>query len=279
MHSNGIYKSDFHVMWIHLQQARLLPTEQRIEWLSNMEIGILMSCPHILAGFCIKTHQSLQKYEKTERHMLVCTDCPQPPLVRASRSQEHCARKCRKVKKNFTCRWVAFFCLFCVSLKSRRWFLHGLVPLIPPLLLCGHSIYIFLLFIICSSLNYFPCVPTGLSTFNGTTGNATCFPLTASPRVCRGRPTSTLLCMKKKVNDVIFTLLKLTLCTLLFFSWERSGAERDCVGSLVFRLFGFSVDIIKAANPPNHPPPPPCCLITPVRRVACINMLADLSGV
>ncbi|KAG8005603.1 Hepatocyte growth factor [Nibea albiflora] len=39
--------------------------------------------------------------------MLVCTDC-QPPLVRNSRSQEHCARKCKKVKKNFSCRAFNF---------------------------------------------------------------------------------------------------------------------------------------------------------------------------
>ncbi|TKS90811.1 Hepatocyte growth factor Hepatopoietin-A [Collichthys lucidus] len=58
-------------------------------------------------GFCRKNHQSLQKYEKTEGHMLVCTDC-QPPLVRNSRSQEHCARKCKKVKKNFNCRAFNF---------------------------------------------------------------------------------------------------------------------------------------------------------------------------
>ncbi|XP_041819914.1 hepatocyte growth factor a isoform X1 [Chelmon rostratus] len=59
-------------------------------------------------GFCRKSHQSLQTYEKTESHMLVCTDCPQPPLVRNSRSQEHCARKCKKVKKNFNCRAFNF---------------------------------------------------------------------------------------------------------------------------------------------------------------------------
>lgn len=68
------------------------------------ETGVLRLCPHVLAGFCIKTHQSLQKFEKTEKHMLVCTDCPQRHLIRTSRSQEHCARKCKKVKKNFTCR-------------------------------------------------------------------------------------------------------------------------------------------------------------------------------
>ncbi|KAM9845606.1 hepatocyte growth factor-like [Aulostomus maculatus] len=60
------------------------------------------------AGCCRRTHQSLQKYEKTESHMLVCTDCPQTPLVRNCRSQEHCARKCKKVKKNFTCRAFNF---------------------------------------------------------------------------------------------------------------------------------------------------------------------------
>uniref|UniRef100_A0A672IWE3 Hepatocyte growth factor-like n=1 Tax=Salarias fasciatus TaxID=181472 RepID=A0A672IWE3_SALFA len=64
--------------------------------------------PVFLAGCCKKSHQLLQKYEKTESHMLVCTDCPQPALVRKSRSQEHCARKCNKVKKNFSCRAFNF---------------------------------------------------------------------------------------------------------------------------------------------------------------------------
>ncbi|XP_068163054.1 hepatocyte growth factor-like [Antennarius striatus] len=59
-------------------------------------------------GFSRKTHQSLQKYEKTENYMMVCTDCPQPALVRNSRSQEHCARKCKKVKKHFSCRAFNF---------------------------------------------------------------------------------------------------------------------------------------------------------------------------
>ena len=34
-----------------------------------------------------------------------------------------------------------------------------------------------------------------------------------------------------------------------------------------FKDFGFSVDTIKATNPP-----PPCCLITPMRSEARINM-------
>ncbi|KAM7367155.1 hypothetical protein PAMP_015079 [Pampus punctatissimus] len=59
-------------------------------------------------GFCRRTRQSLQKYEKTESHMLVCTDCPRAPLVRNSRSQEDCAQKCKKVKKNFNCRAFNF---------------------------------------------------------------------------------------------------------------------------------------------------------------------------
>ncbi|KAM6896809.1 hepatocyte growth factor-like [Lycodopsis pacificus] len=57
---------------------------------------------------CCRAHQSLQTYEKSDSHMLVCTDCPQPPLVRKSRSQEHCARKCKKVKKSFNCRAFNF---------------------------------------------------------------------------------------------------------------------------------------------------------------------------
>ncbi|KAK2859015.1 hypothetical protein Q5P01_003635 [Channa striata] len=59
-------------------------------------------------GCCRRTHLSLQRYEKTENHMLVCTDCPQSHLVRNSRSQEHCARKCKKQKKNFNCRAFNF---------------------------------------------------------------------------------------------------------------------------------------------------------------------------
>lgn len=82
-----------------------------------MEVSFLM-CHRTLAGCCRRAHQSLQKYEKTENNMLVCTDCPQPPLVRSSRSQEHCARKCKKVKKNFNCRWE----FFSVFLKSATCF-------------------------------------------------------------------------------------------------------------------------------------------------------------
>ncbi|XP_055087883.1 hepatocyte growth factor a isoform X2 [Periophthalmus magnuspinnatus] len=52
------------------------------------------------SGNCRRNHQCLQKYEKTENHMLACTNCPQTPLVRNSRSPEHCARKCKKAKKN-----------------------------------------------------------------------------------------------------------------------------------------------------------------------------------
>lgn len=144
-------------------------------------------CHHALAGCCRRAHQSLQKYEKTENHMLVCTDCPQPSLIRSSRSQEHCARKCKKVKKNFNCRFIIFFCF------SKVWHMLCEVPF------CLSSIYIFLV-LISSSLNYFPCVSTELSTFKGTTGNATCFLLTASHTVYRSRPTPTLLCMKKKVS-------------------------------------------------------------------------------
>ncbi|XP_035003919.1 hepatocyte growth factor a isoform X1 [Hippoglossus stenolepis] len=57
-------------------------------------------------GFCRRIHQSLQRYEKSESHMLVCTDCAQAPLVRNNRSQEQCARKCKK--KNFNCRAFNF---------------------------------------------------------------------------------------------------------------------------------------------------------------------------
>ncbi|XP_037552101.1 hepatocyte growth factor-like [Nematolebias whitei] len=60
-------------------------------------------------GCCQKPRrQFLQKYEKTESHVLVCTDCPLTPLVQRSRSQEHCARKCMKLKKKFSCRAFNF---------------------------------------------------------------------------------------------------------------------------------------------------------------------------
>nr|XP_054595709.1 hepatocyte growth factor a isoform X2 [Nothobranchius furzeri] len=60
-------------------------------------------------GCCQKPHrQFLQKYEKTESHMMICTDCPLTPLVQRSRSQEHCARKCKKLKKRFNCRAFNF---------------------------------------------------------------------------------------------------------------------------------------------------------------------------
>eukprot|EP00064_Thunnus_orientalis_P016169 superscaffoldBa00003147_g16232 len=76
---------------------------------TNVWIYQALVCVVVLdTGCCRRTHQSLQKYEKTESHMLVCTDCPQPSLVRSSRSQEHCARKCKKVKKNFNCRAFNF---------------------------------------------------------------------------------------------------------------------------------------------------------------------------
>lgn len=94
-------------------------------------------------GCCQKPRrQSLQKYEKSENHMLICTDCPQTPVVQNSRSQEHCARKCKK--KNFICRWVtasSFFRLFseftwfpCIPVPCSDWlYLH-----IFCCLSCGH---------------------------------------------------------------------------------------------------------------------------------------------
>lgn len=260
-------------MWIHLQQARLLPTEQRIEWLSNMEIGILMSCPHTLAGFCIKTHQSLQKYEKTERHMLVCTDCPQPPLVRASRSQEQCARKCRKVKKNFTCRWVAFFVLCFPEIQDMvsSWPCspHSSSPAVWTQYL--HIFVVYHLFIsqllpVCSC-----------RAFNFQRHNRKCH-LLPFDRFTQG--------VQRQAN-VNFTL------------YEKKGkwcnfhsVEVDFMHSAVFlmrtircweglrRLPGFQVVWFFCwHNKSCQPTQPPPCLITPVRRVACINMLADLSGV
>lgn len=91
------------------------------------------------AGCCRKSRQLLQRYEKTESHMLVCTDCPQLPLIRTSNSEERCARKC-KVKKNFNCRWIIF--CSCVYLISRTWFFYNQVSSI--LLLSFWYLHIFL---------------------------------------------------------------------------------------------------------------------------------------
>lgn len=74
-------------------------------------------------------------------------------------------------------------------------------------------LHIFWVFIIWSSFNDFPCVSTGPSTFIGTTGNATCFPLTVSPMALRSSQMPTLLCTKKKVNMSIF---RLTLWTCIY---------------------------------------------------------------
>lgn len=200
--------------------------------ISGLRADIVFSLCDVLAGCCRRPHQTLQRYEKTDNHMLVCTDCPQPPLVRNGRSQEHCARKCKKVKKNFSCRWVMVFFLCFSEAQHRVSSWPCTVPLTPPLLLC---IYIFLLFIICSSLNYFLCVSTGLSTFKGTTGNATCFPLTVSPMVCRSRPTSTLLCMKKKVKSIIFKgeVSKNFMDSVFFlqehFRCQKGFTQADCL--------------------------------------------------
>nr|XP_046188261.1 hepatocyte growth factor-like [Oncorhynchus gorbuscha] len=52
--------------------------------------------------------QLLQQYQKSEDTRLLCPDCPQPSMVKNSRSLEHCARKCSKNKKTFTCRAFYF---------------------------------------------------------------------------------------------------------------------------------------------------------------------------
>lgn len=141
------------------------------------------------------------------------------------------------------------------SARSRKTSTAGEYFLIRPrnlggglmlLSLCNRSIYIFFLFIICSSLNYFPHVSAGLSTFSGTTGNATCFLLTVSPTGCRGRPMSTTLCMKKKVS-VIMSVKHLRLSVIMFcldlmpsfreiFTGEQLVMD-SCVGSPVFSVF------------------------------------------
>lgn len=142
--------------WPCAAALSIQPEQTHIRCSQNTHYYYVFSIWDVLVGCCRRSHQSLQRYEKTDNHMLVCPNCPQSPLARNSRSQEHCARKCKKVKKNFSCRWVTV--CFCVSLKPSTGFPHAhVLRLTPPLLLC---IYIFLLFIICSSLNYFLCAST-----------------------------------------------------------------------------------------------------------------------
>ncbi|XP_005733531.1 hepatocyte growth factor a isoform X1 [Pundamilia nyererei] len=74
-------------------------------WIYQALLCVLLTI--VDTGCCRKSRQLLQRYEKTESHMLVCTDCPQLPLIRTSNSEERCARKC-KVKKNFNCRAFNF---------------------------------------------------------------------------------------------------------------------------------------------------------------------------
>lgn len=159
------------------------------------------------------------------------------------------------------------------------------------------SIYIFLLFITGSSPNYFPCVPTGLSTFKGTTGNATCFLLTASPTVWRRRPTSTSHCMKKKVNAVTFrgSVLQTLNCGVFAccFSHENihirciegftaSLSASDCRLSLLRRLHDFKgLWVFCWHNKSNQPPspPPPLLFNHPGGGSRTHKHAADLSGV
>ncbi|XP_016532822.1 hepatocyte growth factor a isoform X1 [Poecilia formosa] len=74
-------------------------------WIYQVLVCVMVICVH--TGCCQKhRRQFLQKYEKSDNHMLICTDCPQTPVVQNSRSLEHCARKCKK--KNFICRAFNF---------------------------------------------------------------------------------------------------------------------------------------------------------------------------
>uniref|UniRef100_A0A8C5HD14 Hepatocyte growth factor-like n=1 Tax=Gouania willdenowi TaxID=441366 RepID=A0A8C5HD14_GOUWI len=75
-----------------------------------IRISFASLIPHgdVIGAQIMQLHLCILQYEKTENHMLVCTDCSRPPLVRTSRSQENCARKCKKVKKNFNCRAFNF---------------------------------------------------------------------------------------------------------------------------------------------------------------------------
>ncbi|XP_056133728.1 hepatocyte growth factor a [Lampris incognitus] len=71
-------------------------------WIVKALVCVVISL--VDPGCC---HPKLQKYEKTENHMLVCTGCPQDSNVQTTRSQERCARKCRKDKK-LSCRAFNF---------------------------------------------------------------------------------------------------------------------------------------------------------------------------
>uniref|UniRef100_A0A3Q4MF52 Hepatocyte growth factor a n=1 Tax=Neolamprologus brichardi TaxID=32507 RepID=A0A3Q4MF52_NEOBR len=62
-------------------------------WIYQALLCVLLTI--VDTGCCRKSRQLLQRYEKTESHMLVCTDCPQLPLIRTSNSEERCARKCK----------------------------------------------------------------------------------------------------------------------------------------------------------------------------------------
>ncbi|KAM8884118.1 hepatocyte growth factor-like isoform 1-T1 [Synchiropus picturatus] len=74
-------------------------------WMDPLLLGVLLAL--LDARCCRGSRQSLQKFEKTENHMLLCTDCPLQPSVRENQSQEQCARKCKKVK-SFNCRGFNF---------------------------------------------------------------------------------------------------------------------------------------------------------------------------
>lgn len=184
------------------------------------------TCPCVLspygvpAGCCRRPHQTLQRYEKTDSHMLVCTDCPQPPLVRNSRSQEHCARKCKKVKKNFSCRWVTIAFCFPEAPNTAT----------PPLPL---SSCVFTYFC-CSSFCSSPLLPVCLyRAFNFQRHNRKCH-LLPFDRFTHGvqKQANVNFTLYEKKGTVHYfqrrsLLTMLTLWTRLLFSRERSGAKRD----------------------------------------------------
>lgn len=79
--------------------------------------------------------------------------------------------------------------------------------------------------------NCFPCasLQTGLSTFIGTTGNATCFPSTASATAPRGSPASTSPCTRKKVKAPFGGLVGSRRAVLFCVSTARHVCFRsDC---------------------------------------------------
>lgn len=238
------------MIWLELSEKSVLPSHTfdadvkagNIQWLpyevspalvgpctlKSKHAGMFSHFVIFFSGCCRRSHQSLQRYEKTENHMLVCTDCPQSPLVRNSRSQEHCARKCKKVKKNFSCRWVTVS--FSVPVKPRTGFPHsssspGWTQYLHTFVV--HHLFISRLLPVCF-----------YRAFNFQRHNRKChlLPFDRFTQGVQKQANVNFTLYEKKGTFHNFqrrSLLKLTLYTLLFFSREHLGTERDLHGQVV----------------------------------------------